>query len=76
MDQAELSSRNRQTQISSGTVNSNEDHNDIELVDYLDDELSLTPTVTSTSAPNQRPVRRNPTRDRRLPQRYSEYVEH
>ena len=53
-----------------------EDQNDIELVDYLDDIDQLVPGSSNTQQPSEPQARRNPTRDRYPPQRYSDYVQH
>ena len=47
---------------------------DIELVEGPEDDQS--PAVASNAEPVQQQVRRYPTRDRRAPQRYSDYVPH
>ena len=47
---------------------------DIELVEGPEDDQS--PAVASNAEPVQQQIRRYPTRDRRAPQRYSDYVPH
>ena len=53
-----------------------EDQNDIELVDYLDDVDQLVPESSNTEQPSEPQARRNPSRGRHPPQRYSDYVQH
>ena len=52
-----------------------EHQSDIELVDYPDDEDQFLSEATTTQQPSEPQVRRNPTRDRHPPQRYSDYVQ-
>jgi len=53
-----------------------EDHNDIELVDYPDDCEYSSPETNTTQQTSEPQVRRNPSRERHPPQRYSDYVQH
>lgn len=50
------------------------EHRDIEIVEGPEDDLL--PTMESNAEPVQQQLRRYPTRDRRAPQRYSDYVSH